>query len=590
MRKKLVLTLSIILAGLLPSCSELILPKNVEVSGTVNVPLNTRITNLNSLYIEVMEKAFPNDREETKGLKVYPVEYQGQTVEAFCVYLPIEMTEDLNPDHFLKTIKTQINNGLSADPKSVSAPPVMVPSIGPLPPEIIIDLSEANDLIKIPSISLEEISRYVLSIDFDECDGTTSSGIGINFNITEIIPGIRMTLKCEELGINESKILEQGDNIFGNSTALTGDDAFLKGGGHNTLNFEIELKSAATNSNFLPVSTAGYTAGKEITMFNGEIDFFNNWKKATIDMHEAVKGQEGLTGVFPQDLEDGFDLSELGGYIEGFTFEGLEARMYMSGSPIRGLRPNLKLYARYNDVEELLYNGSLEIDSVPLALDDHYITNECYNSQHLPGVQDGIPQFVINKETLANIFITMPEGLFFGYEIELGDTVDVYPDFFDDPTEFDSSKIAPALLIMLPLKLTATMDNSTISIPDMFGNMKDLLDRDKPEELFSSMDIKTLTLTVEFLESIFSGGSLFLDGNKETNPLLFYPDGIKLKGRKMTVSFDNTQRKIVEEQLIKPNIWMKFKKDDEVVIPKHLGLISIGFEIGGVLNLGDMLE
>jgi hypothetical protein len=596
MRKKLLLTLCIILAGLLPSCSELVLPKNAEISGTLKIPINTRVSNLNSLYTEVMEKAFSNDREETKGLKVYAVDYQGQTIEAFCIYVPIEMTEDLNPDHFLKTINTQINDGLSAEPKSVTAPPVMVPSTGPILPEIMVDLSEANDLIKIPPVSLEEISRYVISIEFDECDGTTTSGIGINFNVTEIIPGIKMTLKCEELGINESKILVEGDNVFGNHTALTGNNALFMREGRagrmvDTLNFKIELKSAA-DSNILPVSTAGYSAGQEIIMYKGEIDFFNKWVKATIDMHEAVRGEEGLTGVFPQDQEDGFDLSELGGYFDGFTFEGLEARMYISGSPIRGLYPSLKLSAKYIGLEDPLplYEDSFEIDSTPLVLDDVYITNECYNSQHLPGTHDDIPGFEICKDTLTDIFITMPEGLFFGYELGLGDEVEVEPWFFDDPTKYDSSKIAPALLIMLPLKLTATTDNSTISFPGMFDDTNDLFDRDKPEELFSSMDIKTLTMTVDFLESFFSGGSLFLDGNKETDPLLFYPDGIKLNGKKVILDFDKTQRKIVEGQLIKPNIWMKFKKDGEVVIPKHLGLISISFEIGGVLNLGEMLE
>jgi hypothetical protein len=501
------------------------------------------------------------------------------------------MTEDLNPDHFLKTISTQINDGLSADPKNVSAPPVIVP---PILDDFTIDLSDTPNLIEIPEIKLDNIARYVISIDFDECNGTPDSGIGINFHLYEIIPGIKMTLKCKELGINESKILAVGDNVFGNGTALTGNNAlFMRGNSAvNTLNFEIELKSAVTNSNILPINTDGLTPGDEIELYNGDIIFFSNWIKATIDMHAAVKGDEGLTGVFPQGQEEGFDLSELGGYFEGFTFEGLEAKLYISGSPIRGLHPNLELYALYSGLEEPLplYEDFFETGSAPLVLDDNYITDECYNSQHLPGIHDDIPGFTINKDTLTKIFMTMPEGLHFGYKIGLGDTVDVYPDFFDDSTEFDSSKIAPALLIMLPLHLKATMDNSTISFPNMFDDMKDLFDRDKPEELFSSMDIKTLTLTVEFLESMFSGGRLFLDGNKETNPLLFYPDGIKLNGKKMSVNFDKTQRKIVEEQLIKPNIWLTFMKDDEVTIPKHLGLISISFEIGGILNLGDMLE
>jgi hypothetical protein len=597
MRKKCVLIWCVILVGVLFSCSELVLPNNVEVSGSLNVPLNVRVTNINSLLSEAMEKAFPTDREETKDLKVYQVEYQGQTVEAFCIYIPIEMTEDLNPDHFLKIINTQINDGLSADPKNVSSEPVIVPPV--LPPFLEVDLSEADNLIEIPEISLDEIARYVISIDFDECDGTTNSGIGINFHLHEIIPGIKMTLRCEELDIDETKILAVGDNIFGNRMPLTEGNAFFMQGpdGVKTLNFEIELKSADTDSNLLRINTEGLSPGDEIELYNGDIIFFNKWIKATIDMHEAIKGDEGLTGEFPQD-QDGFDLSELGKYFEGFTFEGMEARLYVSGSPIGGLEPDLILHARYHDKEGilqegLLYEGSFEIDSTPLVLDDNYISNESYKRKHLPGIDDNQPEFIINQDTLTDIFLTMPESLFFSYEMVLedGDTVDIYPEYFvDDPDAFDSSKIAPALLIMMPMHLTATKDGSIFSLPDMFDDMKDLFDRDKPETLFESMDIKTLTMSIEFLQSFFTGGSLFLDGDKETAPLLFYPNGIKLGSKKMIVDFDKTQRDIVEKQLIKPNIWFKFKKDNEVIIPKKLGVVSISFEVGGILNLGDILE
>jgi hypothetical protein len=594
MRKKCVLIWCVILAGLLFSCSELVLPNNVEVSGTLNVPLNVRVANLNILLNEVMEKSFPSDREETKDLKVYQVNYNGQIVEAFCIYIPIEMTEDLNPDHFLKTISIQINDGLSSEPKSISSEPIIVPPI--LPTYLEADLSEANNLIELPEIELNEITRYVISIEFKKCDDTLLSGIGINLNLSEIVPGVKMTLKCEELGINDTKTLELGDNIFGNDTALTGKNAlFLQGpDGVTTLNFEIELKSADTGSSILQIPTDGLTPGDEIILYSGEISFFHNWIKASIDMHEAVKGDEGLTGQFPQDLEDGFDLSEMGKYFDGFTFEGMEARLYISGNPISGIEPDLILNARYHDKEDilqegLLYEGSFEIDSTPLVLDGNYISNESYRRKHLPGLDDNQPEVILEQDTLTNIFLTMPDSLFFGYEIVLDDIVDVYPEYFiDDPDAPDSSKITPAIMIMIPMHLKATKDDSTITFPGMFGKAKDLFDRDKPETLFSSMDIKTLKMNIVLFDSFFSGGSLFLDGDKETAPLLFYPNGIRLGGRKTTVDFNKTQRDIVEKQLIKPNIWFRFKEDDEVIVPKNLGMISIGFEVGGIFKPGDL--
>jgi hypothetical protein len=599
-----------ILASLPFSC---VLPKNVEVSGTIKVPLDVRVTNLNILLNEVMEKTFPSDREETKNTKIYQVDYQGQTIETFCIYIPIEMTEDLNPDHFLKIISTQINDGLSAEPKHIQMLLSDIPDLPSLPPApegyIYFDLGYANGMTGIDQVKLNEIARYVISIEFNECDNsfylsnpsdTPDEGIGLDFYFEKLPPEIDMTLKCEQLSIEETKPLVKGHNIFGNNKPLREGDKFAMRdeGGVTELDFVITLESKNDpfgGTNILVIDTSTLTPEDDV-VYDGEIRFFHKWKKATIDMHEAVRGDEGLTGQFPQTMEDGFDLSELGKYIEGFTFEGMEARMYISGSPISGLEPDLTLHARYNGKdgvlkEKCLYKGSFNIDSTPLVLDDNYITNESYNRKHLPGIDDNQPEFILNQKTLRDIFITLPDGLFFGYEIGLGDIVDVYPEYFvDDPDAFDSSKIAPALLIMLPIHLTATTDESTISLPNMFGNMKDLFDRDKPETLFESMNIKTLTMSIEFLEPFFTGGSLFLDGDKENAPLLFYPNGIKLGGKKTTVDFDKTQRDIVEKQLIKPNIWLKFKENDEVIVPKKLGVVSIGFEVEGTLNLGDILE
>jgi hypothetical protein len=576
----------VILSGLLFSCPEF-MPPNIEISGTLNVPLNIRVTNLNSLYNDAMEEAFDANSEETKNLKVYQVDYKGQTVEAFCVYIPIEITEDLNPDHFLRIINTQINDGLSAQSKDVSfSVPVVIPGL-PIP--VPLDSLNIADLPKVP---LNEIARYVLSIDFDKCNGTDESGIGLNFNFTQIVDGIEMTIKCDALDINHTKTLTVGDNIFGNNTALTGDDAFLMRGlsDGNFLTFDIELK-AADSSGILLIPTTGLDVGDSVPLYNGTISFFRHWTNATIDMHEAVKGEEGLAGKFPQNKEDGFDLSPLGGYFDGFIFEGLEASLYMGGSPIKVLQPGLRLFALYNDIDDPdpFFNGAFPIDSKSLVLDDTYISNGFYNHKHLPGVTSDMPG--LNEDILGDIFKVMPKSLFFRYEIGFPDRLDVKPDMFDDdPGELDSSKVTPAIMLLLPLHLKATMDDSTLSFSDTFKGMKDLFNRDEPEELFSPYGIQSIKVTVEFLESMFSGGRLFLDGDKETDPLLFFPDGIKLDKKKMIVNFTKTQMEIVEKQLIKPNVWFKFKDGDEIVIPKNLGLIDINFEISGVIKLGELLE
>jgi hypothetical protein len=594
MRKKLTSAPYFILICLLFSCSELILPKNVEISGTLDLPFDIRVINLNTLLQDSIEKSFSsNNRNETKNLKVYQVDYAGQTVETFCVYIPIEMTEDLNPDHFLATISQQINDGLSPEPKDISMPL-------PLPPVIpgddyFFDLGMANNIADINPIMLNEVARYVISIDFDKCYGSLDLGIGLNFHFESILPGIVMRVECAQLSIDETRPLTQGDNIFGNNKALTGNDTFaMQGpGGVTKLDFNVTLTSNnyPGNTSRLRINPSDIPPGVD-TVYDGKIIFFHNWTKATIDMHEAIKGDEGLKGVFPQDLKEGFDLSEMGGYFDGFVFEGLEARLFMSGSPIGGMEPELTLNVKYNtDEGGELYYGPFPMDSTPLVLDEKYISNGFYNRKHLPGITDDMPELILNKGTMTDIFTAMPKNLYFTYEIGFEDTLDIYPhEISDNPGGMEGSKITSVLMIMLPMHLKAAQDDSTVSFPDLFGDMEDLFDRNEPDDLISSMDVQTFLITIEFFEPMFFGGCLFFDGDKETNPLLFYPNGIKLDKNKIIVDFNQTQMEIMRRQLIKPNMWMKFKEGEGIIIPKKLGVINIYLTMKGKFKPGDILE
>jgi hypothetical protein len=605
MRGKVFQAISTVLMGLfIYSCSELILPKQVEVKGTLNVPISAGAANLGSLLAERIRAAFP---EDLQGAKVYDVDYPGQTVQTFCIYFPIEMTEDINPDHFLKTIDEQINAGI-AEPKPISVtipPEISIPPEIPIPPGVStptsvfirIPINTINDNFTIPPVSLADMARYVKSIYFNDCNGfNESAGIGINFYLTKIYPGLKMTLKCDELGFSDdSKDLEEGDNIFGNEQKLQPLDLSNYKNDAKKLNFTVNLQSSSGDG-YWQINASGLKPGD--SLIEGEIRFFYKWTKAEIDLAAAIKASpdidDNLTGKFP---DTAIDLSEMNKYFKGgLTFNDLEFKIYMDGPTadvdvINSLQAKLQLNAQYSTTEETfekpVYDHYLIVNSEPLNLDD-YLDNDSYTRQHLPEYSsennDGI-----NNETVKDVFSAMPADLFFTYKIELADLLIITPDMFSDDVgnSAEGSKITTAVMIMLPMSLTATGDDdnkSIISLPDMFGN-GDLFGREEPEDFFKAADIDYIIMTVDFTNQIFTGGNLFINENND-----LFPQGVSLNGSRTVLFLANEQIEKIRRELIKPDIRIEIDKDGTIHVPKSMGVFNIKFEMKSRINLGELIQ
>ena len=636
MQKKLILVLCVILVGLSFSCSEYILPKRVEITGTVNLPVKVGVMDFNMLFLESIQYAFASDGDE---IEVYNVDYEGQTVQTFCIYFPIEMTENLNPTDFLKTINKQINHGISSEPRKIE------PIVMPVPPGGQIPISHIN-VPDINPIYLDNIAKYVLDIDFDKCDGTENSGIGLNLYLDEIIDGLEMAIVCNDVNLKFSvayKPLQKGDNIFGNEEDTTlelvdEDDKPSYQNRLKSLRFTMHLRSAGPNKDMLDLNAAGLMLGDRVTIMKGEVRFFQNWTEAEIDMRAAMKAEykeEGFVGSFPPvaagDAGGGFDLSGLGNFLHGgFTFDGLETKMYMD-NPV-SFEMDMELDPQYTGKKEAeesvepLYKGEFSVDKNAFVLSNH-LENGNYLSEHLPGIDGEYNDANINQAVIADIFDKMPHDLIFQYKINFEEThLKVTPDMFseEDKISEDSKSINMALMIMLPLRLNA-QDGSTIMIPGMFNNVTLGMD----ESVGSSVKIQNIRMTIDFLSPIFSGGSLFIDGensfgeniveensleenddgenddgengendvngvNSVNDPKLFFPDGIMLGGtnkkkdpKRIVVNFSKKELEIIQDNLIKPNIWIKFKEGDTIHIPKNLGVLGIKFEMKGI-QIGDV--
>jgi len=588
MRKKLFFMLCAVVGGLSFSCSDFILPKRVEVTGTVDLPARIGVTDFSSQFMELLENAFPSDAQEGEGdnIQVFNVDYKGQTVLTFCIYLPIEMTEALNPDVFLKTISTQINNGFSSEPR------IIAPINMPVPPDGRIPINQIQ-LPVINAIYLDNIAKYVTDIDFAKCDetvvdGKVTTGIGLNFYLDRVVDGLAMIVECAELNFSsQPKPLKPGNNIFGN------DDDFilnLEGYGDKSksLRFTMQLQSVSPNPpGYL---SEGLTPLQMVTIMEGRVEFFQNWTKAGIDMEAAVKAnknEDNFKGTFPQ---AGFNLSGLKDYLDGdFTFVGLETKIYMN-NPV-SFNMHLELDPQFIGKESMepLFDDDFGMDDEPFILSDH-VEDGYYLSEHLPGIDDVNDS--MNDDVIVDIFKKMPNNLFFEYKLNFTDSrLTVIPEMFNDSGE--QSSINMALMIMLPLRLVAVNEGSAVTLPGMFGNSSDLFGRKEVDEdgnLLGPIEVKKIKMTIGFLNPIVSGGRLFIDGDRDNEPLLFYPNGIKMSGKRMVMDFNNKQMDIVQANLIKPNFWISLNEGDTVTVPKKMGLVQVKIEMRGILNTEDFLK
>jgi len=580
MHKNLVGALCAVLIGQsIYSCSELILPKRIDVEGTLSSAARIGSTKINSIIEEEVKGAFADGAED--GVKVYNIDYKGQTTQAFCISFPVELTEDLNPDDFLKTIDRQINDGINAAPKEIN---VSIPYFGvPIP------VDEINLVDNIPSVSLADIARYVITIDFDKSNGNDdSAGIGINFYFSEIPDGLQMILKCAELDFSsDPKPLKKGDNIFGNNDKLTLVLEEYKGN-NKQLDFIMILQSAGPTTNaWNPV---GINYGEMIEI-KGEMRFFRNWTKAEIDMGAAVRttsdlNMEDLSGVYPRKA---MDLSRLGKFLSGeFIFNGLEAKIYMDGpdpDSINAMHANLIMEAYFNNDKVNLYDDLLYI-SESMNMNDYLNDNDVYIKQHLPETTSEYADR-IDKDAISKIFNAMPADLLFMYRIKLDGYLTVYPETFADDTgdSAEGSKVTSTMLIILPLDLTAMGDDdnkSAILLPDMFGN-DDLFGRDAPEDLFGEADINNIRMTINFSDKIITNGYLFINEDKD-----LFLQGVKLNGKTTTASVPDAEIERIQEKLIIPDIKIEMNRGGTVNVPKKTVVVKIRFEMKGLIRPGEL--
>ena len=458
----------------------------------------------------------------------------------------------------------------------------------------------------IPPIDLTGASQFVKTIWFDPYDkdtnGTLLSGVELNLNFTSFpLQDFVMELTCRDPNfklepIHQDSELEVGDNIYRNKlrTELKLKD---NAGNPKKLEFDVDLKP----KNGPVVEIENLTPGVPLAI-DGKVTFTQQWSEAEVDIKEALQESGKDTGIFggsfPKAGDPPVDLSSMGKYLDGFTFSGIEAKLFLQGPKglMEAMEPTLTFQASYKDKNnttqevDLLELGEVELkhhvyETLPPLPPKNAEDKLVYENAALP--PDGIEL----SDEFGDLLGGNPKDLSFEYNMGLPPFIIVTPETFGTVDNSGSdSGIHARVLILMPLILEVKADQGAkLDLKEMFkteGNANtkaDLFGRKKdsktgkPEgSIFNDVDINSLKMSLEFDAELFSGGVLKID---EADNL--FANGIPLSGKTINLVAGGPEMKIIQENMIYPHVRIEFLKGAKLKIPRNLVPVRLDITASG---------
>ena len=448
--------------------------------------------------------------------------------------------------------------------------------------EIDLDITNISNKLKNPDpVSLADAAKYINYIKFDPCavdgSGEATAGIGINMSFTEILDGLAMSIKCDDLDLHyDTTPLHAGNNVFGNKNFLTLEFDGYKNDAKR-LQFEINLLSSGGNENVLHLTNL--KTGKMLRI-KGEAKLFQHWVEAEVNMKEALGANGGSGATFP---DEPIDLSSLNDYIPGFslTAENIMAKAYLSGPAIENVGMSIEVKAQYDNDTSLtvIPKDSINFGEKQVVIAD-YLEKEIYKYGELP---QGGKEF-----NFVEVINARPDDLFFNYKVEVDDTITIRPEMFVNENKGSvSSGIDVTIMLLLRMELTAG-DNAQITFPDMFDEGQiDLFGRTTLEEnsMFTSLNVSYINFAVNFTSPLFTGGKLFIEKNNASYKPILFPYGIPVGSSKIAVNITNNEFDIIKDNLINPDFRLEFEKGGTITIPRNIGVTSVKIEAKGKTSI-----
>ena len=315
-----------------------------------------------------------------------------------------------------------------------------------------------------------------------------------------------------------------------------------------------------------------------------DLDFAYEWTEAKIDLSSLVDN-DSMQGDFPGS-GDGIDFSAIFENFPGFTFTGIDARLYTSGpATLFNLKPEITVTAKYTGIGDpiiILGKWDAGLDKV---VSDEIITATTVNLELDPNNtgeykgpwplkdDDGI-----NISSSFNTILNKgPKDLTFHYEGKLGGTITVSKNDLLERKSVDADKLSVDIFLMIPFSLKAGAD-AAIVFPNMFEDKDDLFDREVSDDSSILDWIKKLSLKIELSDELFTKGEgkLYMkDTLNSSAPLIAFP----LSGKSLNVNIKGADLDYINKTVpYKPEIGIRFDSGAEIQIPYNLSLTRIVFD------------
>ena len=468
-----------------------------------------------------------------------------------------------------------------------------------------IDGNGTNIANFVESISIE---RIALDLDFTVPDDHPLFPPGPG--LPEALDGrIAIAVRSPDIGFDVTNVITSGSNFFASTpTKLYLSD---KNGNPRKLGIEVDILPVI---NGVPDRNAGFlefgpftlnTSGGEtsINLF-AKIDFDFAWTEAVINL-EAALDEAGvdtgiLKGQFPEEPDNYLDLSDMQRFVRGFTIDGVEMRIFLSGPqrlfetiPMPEVEfsamwkewtgpgvPDLDDASNWEDINQpkVLFTAKPVVEgSLPQlpaqTADGRFIftDNDWLELEQQQGIVIG--------GTFVDVMAGLPKGLRFNYNIGLPTRMTVTPDMFDDID--GSSGIKAMVVLKLPLVLQAE-PGAQITIPqDIFGNGEsDLFGRKNlsSASILDDINIRSLSLRIDFDSSLFGGAYLHIDRDGK-----LFPNGLPLNpgGNVLEVAITGEDWNIIRNNLIFPDIRIEYPEGTTIRIARNPLLTRITFSASG---------
>jgi len=375
------------------SCWDFSLPNKIEleVEGSVDLPVRITASDWGSVLTKTLKKAFSGTMDDVIGVEVYNVN-NGQDVQAFLVYFPIKISDSLNPKDYLDKINlSQTDDSALKINESVEVPSITDFTLVTLP-NISISSSQASVSIPIGSLSGGPIETpmdvntdflhaiinegsFNINLDiYDENGHLLKNQFTFKYDITieqdsytkdstvESYDGLHYTTDASDLASNKRELQDQ--NINGSKIKISGEITVTNTnpGAGASLRGELRISLSLSKYKELDWDFRGISNGLKIDPVS-LASVAENIKSITFNKYDDNTGSEPTEGIGINvkfsELSDKLNL-KMSVSCTDLDFDGTERNIHQ-GNNIFGNKDKLPLdLTKYkNDLNKLIFGITL---------------------------------------------------------------------------------------------------------------------------------------------------------------------------------------------------------------------------------------